>query len=498
MSSIPAPASTTEGVRWHHSLYLKLGVALVGIFALAGLGAFWLITHTAEMHTLAVQQKLSRGVAQAIVKHNQFFDGEEVDQEGLKALFMKLMAVNPTLEVYLLDADGKILGYDAPAEKIVREAVALKPIKEFLQQQQPELLWGQDPRSTNLDNIFSVHPIDVDGQRKGYIYSILASEEYASINELRKASSFLRDGATTILAMTAVGAIAVLIVLLLLTRSLRRLRQTMAEFRRGNRSARAAVHSRDEVGALALDFNFLADTVQQQVEQIQTADYMRREMVTNISHDLRTPVASLRGYLETCLLKEEGMDAQQRRQHLNAALKNTVRLSRLIEDLFELAKLDAGDLQPKMERFPVAELVSDVVQKFQLRAQNRAVKLDAKIEDMSTQVQGDIGMLERVFDNLVDNALRYTDEGGQITIEVSKNGDDVEVRVADTGIGIPDEDLSRIFDRFYRVDKSRGEDRGGTGLGLAIAERILALHNSVISVASQQRVGTTFTFSLSA
>jgi len=151
-----------------------------------------------------------------------------------------------------------------------------------------------------------------------------------------------------------------------------------------------------------------------------------------------------------------------------------------------------------MERFPVAELVSDVVQKFQLRAQNRAVKLDAKIEDMSTQVQGDIGMLERVFDNLVDNALRYTDEGGQITIEVSKNGDDVEVRVADTGIGIPDEDLSRIFDRFYRVDKSRGEDRGGTGLGLAIAERILALHNSVISVASQQRVGTTFTFSLSA
>ena len=103
-----------ETVRWHQSLYLKLSLALVAIFTAAGFGAFLLITHTAEMHTLEVQQKLSRDVAKAIVKHNKFFAGDEVDQEGLKGLFMKLMAVNPTLEVYLLDADGQILGYDAP------------------------------------------------------------------------------------------------------------------------------------------------------------------------------------------------------------------------------------------------------------------------------------------------------------------------------------------------------------------------------------------------
>ncbi len=298
--------------------------------------------------------------------------------------------------------------------------------------------------------------------------------------------------------MAVIGAIAVFIVLLLLTRSLRRLRETMKDFRRGNRSARAVVGSNDEFGALAGDFNYLADTVQMQMEQVRTADNMRREMVTNISHDLRTPVASLRGYLETCLIKEKDLSDEQRRAHLDAAMKNTLRLSRLIDDLFELAKLDAGDLQPRMERFPVAELISDVVAKFQLRAQQRSIALNAEIDDHGAQVVGDIGMLERVFDNLVENALRYTDEGGEVDIRVRKSGNGVDVQVADTGIGIPEEDLARVFDRFYRVDKSRGEDRGGTGLGLAITKRILALHDSVIRVTSQPRVGTTFSFELNA
>lgn len=497
---MPDSNSTFSGgpVHWYRSLYLKLSLALVAIFGAAGYGAFVLITHTAEMHTLEVQQKLSRDVAKAIVKHNKFFDGEQVDQEGLQGLFMKLMAVNPTLECYLLDPDGNILGYDAPPEKILRQSVSLAPVQQYLEQSDEELLWGQDPRSMEKDNIFSVHPIDVDGTRKGYIYAILASEEYASVAELRRASSFLRDGTTTIFAMAAIGAVAVFVVLLMLTRSLRSLRQTMTDFRQGNRAARAEVVSNDEFGALAGDFNYLADTVQMQMEQVRTADNMRREMVTNISHDLRTPVASLRGYLETCLIKEQTLSDEMRREHLDAAMKNTLRLSRLIDDLFELAKLDAGDLQPRMEHFPVSELISDVVQKFQLRAQQRSIKLTAEIDNHGTQVNGDIGMLERVFDNLVENALRYTDEGGEVAIRVSKSAGGVDVQVADTGIGIPEEDLARVFDRFYRVDKSRGEDRGGTGLGLAITKRILALHNSVIRVASQPRVGTTFSFQLSA
>ena len=310
-----------ETVRWHQSRYLKLSLALVAISAAAGYGVYVLFTHTAEMHTLEVQQKLSRDVAKAIVKHNKFFAGDEVDQEGLKGLFMKLMAVNPTLECYLLDADGKILGYDAPAEKILRESVSLQPVEQFLAQDEHQLMWGEDPRSMEKDNIFSVHPIDVDGVRKGYIYAILASEEYASTAELRRASSFLRDGTTTIASMAAAGAIAVFVVLILLTRSLRSLRQTMKDFRRGNRSARAAVGSNDEFGALAGDFNYLADTVQMQMEQVRNADNMRREMVTNISHDLRTPVASLRGYLETCLIKEQDLSDEQRRAHLDAAMK---------------------------------------------------------------------------------------------------------------------------------------------------------------------------------
>jgi two-component system, OmpR family, sensor kinase len=489
--------SPATEVRRRDSLYLKLGLALVALFALAGVGAFWLMTRTAQMHALEVQQQLSRGVAQAIVKNNHFFDGDQVDQKGLKGLFMKLMAVNPTLEVYLLDQSGVILGYDAPAEKILRERVDLAPVGEFLAQTEPGLIWGQDPRSRTQENIFSAWPIEVGGQKRGYIYAVLASEEYTSTAALLQASQFLRGSSRTVLAMTLLGAAAAVGILLVLTRHLRRLRLAINAFREGDRDSRAVVRSGDEIGALANDFNYLADTVQQQFLRIRKDDRLRREMVTNISHDLRTPVASLRGYLETCLAKEAGMSAEQRRNYMQAALQNTERLSRLIDDLFELAKLEAGDLQPTMESFPVAELVSDVVQKFQLNAQQKSIRLEAEIEQDGTQVTGDIAMLERVFDNLVENALRYTPDGGLIKIQVRKKGDGVEVKVADNGIGIPTEDLPRIFDRFYRVDKSRGEDPGGTGLGLAITKRILALHNSAIAVVSKPKVGTTFAFRLS-
>jgi len=483
---------------WSNSLYLKIAGSVVAIFVMSGVAAFLVLTRTAEMHALEVQQSLSRDVAAAIVKHNTLFQEDEVDQKGLQGVFMKLMAVNPTLECYLLDAEGNILGYDAPPEKILRDRVDVEPIRNFIEVQPECCVVGDDPRSLTDPNIFSAAPVEVDGELKGYVYAILASEQYSSLANLLGSRSFVRNGSMMIGGFMVIGALAAVVILWLLTRRLRELRTTMNEFRQGDRGLRAAVHSRDEVGALASDFNFLADTVVAQFERIKRSDRMRREMISNISHDLRTPVASLRGYLETVLAKEDRMSGEDRRSYLDAALRNTDRLSRLIHDLFELAKLETGELKPQMEHFPVAELVSDVVQKFRIKAEENGVKLEARLPDRPTEVFGDIALLERVFDNLVDNALRYTKKGGLIRISVKDAGDELEVRVADNGCGIPKEDLPRIFDRFYRVDKSRGEDAGGTGLGLAIAKRILSMHNSAIKVASQLEKGTTFAFRLSA
>lgn len=484
---------------WYRSLYGKIALAMISIFVVAGVAAFLLMTRTAQLHALEVQQALSRDVAAAIVKHNSLFTDEgEMDEKGTSGLFMKLMAVNPTLECYLVDAEGAILAYDAPPGKVVRSSIDLDPVFEFLEAETDCCVLGDDPRDLADPNIFSVAPVENDaGQLHGYVYAILASEEYESLAGLLASRSFVRNGTWALIGFFGIGVLATLAVLWLLTGRLRELRTSMNAFRAGDRKHRATVHGKDEVAALASDFNYLADTVVAQVGKIRRSDRLRREMISNISHDLRTPVASLRGYLETCLAKEDKLGAERRQEYLDAALRNTERLARLIDDLFELSKLESGEIRPEMEQFPVAELVSDVVQKFSLNAEQRGVRLEARLPQGATEVRGDIGLLERVLDNLVENALRYTPSGGIVRVSVTDQGEEVEVRVADTGCGIPKEDIPRIFDRFYRVDKSRSEDPGGTGLGLAIAKRILALHNSVIGVASRPEKGTTFAFRLS-
>lgn len=483
---------------WFSSLYWKMAAAMVAIFVAAGVVAFLLMTRTAELHALEVQQALSHDVAAAIVKHNTLFTEGEVNQEGLSGLFMKLMAVNPTLECYLVDPQGEILGFDAPPGKVVRTSISLDPVHEFLKATTDRRVVGDDPRDLASQNIFSAAPVEVDGELLGYVYAILASEHYESLTGFLAARTFVRDGALALLGFFAVGVLGALLVLWLLTGRLRELRTSMNAFRSGHREERAPVHGKDEVAALAQDFNYLAETVVAQVGKIRRSDRMRREMISNISHDLRTPVASLRGYLETCLAKDSGLAPEQRQEYLQSALCSTDRLGRLIDDLFELSKLESGEIRPQMESFPVAELVSDVVQKFRLQAEKRGVNLQARVPSGCSEVKGDIGLLERVLDNLVDNALRYTPSGGTVRVSIADQGDSVEVRVADTGCGIPKDELPRIFDRFYRVDKARTEDPGGTGLGLAIAKRILALHNSVIGVASRPEKGTTFAFELSA
>jgi signal transduction histidine kinase len=222
---------------------------------------------------------------------------------------------------------------------------------------------------------------------------------------------------------------------------------------------------------------------------------MRRELVANISHDLRTPLASLQGYLETLHLKAVQLTAEERRTYLEIALKQTEQLSGLVSRLFDLAKLDSGQVILAQEPFALGDLVQDIVQEFDLTASNKGITLKASIRPDLPLVLADIGLMERVLRNLIENALRYTDAGGTVTVTTGREENGAMIEVADTGVGIPAEELPRIFDRFYRVEKSRGLAAGSAGLGLAIAKRILDLHGSVISVTSEPGK-TVFRFTL--
>lgn len=169
----------------------------------------------------------------------------------------------------------------------------------------------------------------------------------------------------------------------------------------------------------------------------------------------------------------------------------------MITELFDLARLESGALETQMEEFSLAELVQDVTQQFRLTAQNKGVRLETELGAMRPFVRGDLGLIERAMENLIDNAIRHTPGGGRVTVALMPNDDLARVRVSDTGGGITPDELPHIFDRYYRAPRPAGQEpAGGAGLGLAITRRIAELHGGTINVQSEPGEGATFTFSL--
>ncbi|HSH43423.1 MAG TPA: HAMP domain-containing sensor histidine kinase, partial [Arenicellales bacterium] len=252
----------------------------------------------------------------------------------------------------------------------------------------------------------------------------------------------------------------------------------------------------DEIDRLASSFDDMARQIAAQMEHLQETDRLRRELVANVSHDLRTPLASLQGYLETVLMKKDELSAAEQREYVEIAARHSRRLGMLVSELFELARLDSTDATPEREPFSLAELVQDVLQKYELRARDAGVRLDVRLDSRVPFVYANIGLIERVLENLLDNALRHTPEGGTVKLALAPGDDTVTVRLSDTGSGIAEQDLPRIFDRFYRSRRPDGGNGDGAGLGLAIARRIIELHGGRIEAASGNGSGTTFTFDL--
>jgi PAS domain S-box-containing protein len=226
--------------------------------------------------------------------------------------------------------------------------------------------------------------------------------------------------------------------------------------------------------------------------------YLRRELIASVSHDLRSPLASIRGYLETLLLKGDALPPDKRHAYLEIAARQSERLGTLISELFELAKLDYSGYQINPEQVQLGELAQDVLQKFQLTAETKGIALQVEAHPDVGYVRADIALIERVLENLLENALKHTDPGGSVSLAVRRHDGRVVVDVSDTGSGIPESALPRIFDRFYQVDRSKMLDPRSAGLGLAIVKRILDLHHSQISVESVVAEGTSFSFALPA
>ena len=219
-------------------------------------------------------------------------------------------------------------------------------------------------------------------------------------------------------------------------------------------------------------------------------DEMRKEFVANVSHELRTPLTNVRSYAET-LRDGDDIPRDMENSFLDVIISETDRMTRIVQDLLTLSRLDSGRAEIKMVRFPLLDAIDSVCRAVELEAQRRGHTLVRRYGRTLPMVTGDRSRLEQVMMNVIGNSIKYTPDGGSITVDAGIRGGNVWIEVSDTGIGIPQQDRERIFDRFYRVDKARSRESGGTGLGLSIAREIVLRHHGSIALTDHEGPGTT-------
>jgi signal transduction histidine kinase len=296
----------------------------------------------------------------------------------------------------------------------------------------------------------------------------------------------LREGATVMLLSLLIAAVLVLVACRVITRPLQAMAAAADRFARGDFEQRVAVTSRDEVGRLAESFNSMA-------ADLDRLESTRREFVANVSHELRSPLTSMQGFIGGIL--DGTVPEGQQKHYLGIVQDETRRLSKLITELLDLSRMESGQTALNKTTYDLNEQIARVLLRQEGRINARGMQVQLDFSGDTCPVRADFDRIEQVLINLIDNAIKYGKEGGQITVSTRREKNLVHVSIADDGAGIADADLPCVFDRFYKADKAHTSGQG-TGLGLAIVKKILEQHGQGIAVKSSPGEGTQFEFTL--
>jgi two-component system, OmpR family, sensor kinase len=431
------------------------------------------------------RQRMSMQFAANVVKtYPNLSKLSTINRDEVEDRFEQLLLLEPGSAMYLLDNSGQILArYSKETSGQRMPSVSLAPFAQLMQNAMSKVTLGDDPDFPNDPCLFGVAPLIYAGTQTGYLYVIMRPQEnYA--RDLLMTSYATRSAAGIAVGASLASALMVWALLTLLTRPLRQLTAAADAIKTaGDTSATTQLpHAErsDEIGRLSRAFGSLLTRLSDQVSRIKRMDATRREWVASISHDLRTPLTSLTGHLETVHLRGAQMTEAQRAQFLQTALQNAKHMDRLSASLLDFARLDSDDVPLDKAPTPVGELLDDLAARFAPTAQQRGITLYADYPQGMPVITLDNGLIERAVANLVDNALRYTPAGGKIRLGAEDSKRWLMLSVCDTGPGLAQEDLPHVFERFYQSKRQR-EGRGHAGLGLAIVKRIAELHGGNVS-----------------
>ncbi|UCB44577.1 MAG: HAMP domain-containing histidine kinase [Spirochaetota bacterium] len=476
---------------------VKLSLLFLALLLTMGIVQVIISIRITERRQIETDQLVNRYLAQDMVHEIEPYVQDDIDLNEIGSVIHYMMVMNPKIEIYLLDAKGKILAFFAePGIEIQQDYVDIDPIQTFLKESSPIPLYGTDPRNPMQDKHFSVAPISIGEEDEGYLYIVLRSSLYDRAESmLRENYLFSTFNMSIILSLLFVGIIG-LILFMFLTKRLQEVSKAVQDFKQGSFDRRIETDAVDEIGSLAKAFNQMAYTINAHVEQLKKTDELRRELVANVSHDLKSPLATIQGYIETLLIKGDRITDAERKRFLEIVLQSTKSLDMMVGELLELSKLETKQVEPVLEVFSMTDLAQDVFMKFKPGAEKRNIQLSAEIPENLCFVKADIALIERVMTNLLDNAIKNTPEHGTVQIELYCFNDKTRFSVLDSGKGIASEDIPHLFERFYIGRSGERKSERGTGLGLAISQKIMELHESSINVENRLDQGSSFFFEL--
>jgi signal transduction histidine kinase len=464
---------------------------------------FFLARHQSVAGALETTQRQNIELAQIIARMQPRelidLDGR-ADIELMRSLALNVMKINPSLEVYLLDAGGNVIAHALDGVAPINATVDLEPVRSLAM---PTIgpprfpILSMDPLRPGMSGVFSAAALGKGSSPDGYLY-IMLNGANRLMNDGAAVPDTLRNIGLSMLAFLLVAIGTVIWVFRHLTRPLRQLTNAV---RSPDVDALRGLASTDaEIGVLQAEIVSMRERIDRQLTRLRRQDSMRRELVSNVSHDLRTPLANIQGYVETLIVRSQQMTDTERADYLAVVMRQCRRLGQRIDDLFELSKLDASGIRPEPTPVGIADLISDIVASYSVRETGPEVEIEfSAAAYQNVQVLVDPKLITRVLQNLIDNAIRHSKGQGQIQIDLGPAADtrSLTVRIANSHGFVEQKNLPFIFERYWRASNDPTASQvQSSGLGLAIVKRILDLHHAPIRVASTRLAGTVFGFDL--
>lgn len=500
------------------SLYSRLALVLLGVFLAMALLFLFLFNQASTATQNEASQRLHLKLAENIVKDLGITSKGGFDTKMIKDAFHRMMILGPTIELYVLDKSGKLVAYDAPEEKIKRRNVDLNPVVKFVKRKQELPILGDDPRSEDKQKIFSAARVyakeesdkgnnDAMGTFVGYLYIIIGGENYDNVATALRLSKTWKISLIGIASALVFLLLASLLLFYALTRPLRKLTREIKAFEASDFKQVSKNNSdqpsggQGELNVLKQSFHQMEQRIADLLERLNKQNEIRRDFLAYVSHDLRTPLSGMKAYLETLEIKQDSLPLSERKEFLQKAITNGDRLEGMINELFELTRLESQQVELNKDEFPIGDLLSDIYSSLEKKANDKQVNLEIECAEPQAEVSADIAKIERVIQNLVENAIRYSEKGGTVTLSAKKitdksNYGKIKIQIKDSGAGIAANHLPHIFEPYYRASDEYKLKHKGAGLGLAISQRLLVLHDIQLEVDSEIGKGTVFSFAL--